>query len=76
MGYPNATTGGVEMSEWISVKDRLPCDTSLVLCFDGENIYIAGLYDDRSGFDIPCGYYVGKPTHWMPPPTPPEPPKE
>ena len=68
----NATTG------WISVKDRLPEDAMLYLCF-GEIWYNKNIQQQfirvveyknckfRCDFN-PCAYV----THWMPLPEPPE----
>ena len=59
------------MSEWISVKDRLPIEEIDVLAFAGECqvvLYRAGrwLYDDAwFAHDEPI-------THWMPLPEPPK----
>ena len=61
------------MSEWISVKDRLPEDDLLVLITDGLSLgdyEIArwnGSYWTRKAW--PLGY---EPTHWMPLPEPPK----
>ncbi len=60
------------MSEWISVKDRLPESDDYVLC-----------YRDSCGLSsrIMVGFYlrgkwtcgaIGNVTHWMPLPEPPE----
>lgn len=64
------------MTEWISVKDRMPkideFPGNQVLTWDGENItgYIPCFYNDGSSSFFTCG---GPPvTHWMPPPEPPK----
>ena len=61
------------MSEWISVKERLPEETYLVLVWDNDcdQVAIASLQRDGSW----CGDGVWKDanvTHWMPLPEPPE----
>ena len=66
------------MSEWISVKDRLPEFGENVLTYSPEekvspkycNAYIGenGEWIERSFFERP----LGKVTHWMPLPEPPE----
>lgn len=70
------------MSEWISVKDRLPEQDGKVLCWygfkqDGEELgrMYRGCLDYYAHDDTPhfqhglTGLYV---THWMPLPEPPE----
>ena len=58
-------------TQWISVEDRLPETTELVLITDGENIatlaYIA--YEKGGGR---WANKVTSITHWMPLPTPPK----
>ena len=70
--------GGDNMSEWISVKDRLP---------DKEGCYLI-VYDETKEIDIGLwclerqrfevvetewfGYEIGNVTHWMSLPEPPE----
>lgn len=64
------------MSEWISVKDRLPEDRVPVLTYGRKgSIGIEFVTDcSRTGHGIyfyaRCGDY--KPTHWMPLPEPPK----
>ena len=60
---------------WVSVEEYKPKNNTLVLVFNGENVFL-GVFD---------GYYEGepewtdnnnndiKPTHWMPLPSPPKP---
>lgn len=54
------------MSEWISVKDRLPEDGD-VLVFDGISIGILVFENEVFWEDD----YPTHPTHWMPLPDPP-----
>ena len=63
--------------QWISVKERLPEIGRSVLIYypkwDGDEIQVAKLEDDRMMFDI-CGEFdigTGVVTHWMPLPEPP-----
>lgn len=58
------------MSEWISVKDRLPEEGKNVLCLDSsDNYYSVGWIEDGLWED---GEFVGIDfTHWMPLPEPP-----
>lgn len=62
------------MSEWISVKNKLPLEGELVLVYyeeDGDNHIdllvheLDGYFETRSCFDFPVV------THWMPLPKPP-----
>ena len=59
------------MSEWISVKDRLPePNTAVLVCRDGyygSEVAVAVYKDEYLKFIT--GYNV---THWMPLPEPPE----
>jgi len=65
------------MSEWISVKDRLPEEEGEFLCCsniitDEEHIWIEICYFYKSNEWI---HYAGEdafPTHWMPLPEPPK----
>ena len=61
------------MSEWISVKDRLPkIDEEVLVCFtDGFNQIKFGVAWTIS-IDGWSGYFGGNITHWMPLPEPPE----
>lgn len=67
------------MSEWISVKDRLPEKSQAVLAFSRDKVQqIAELRDDISGmhrYKWDCDTYDLESdwvTHWMPLPDPPE----
>ena len=58
------------MSEWISVKDRLPEPLANVLvCYESGRVDIAWVYrDPRFAYES----LYGIATHWMPLPEPPE----
>lgn len=66
------------MSEWISVKDKLPEEGQKVLCYEPD-VFPDERY--RSDYDVAVyengrwetSNYLGayKPTHWMPLPPPP-----
>lgn len=61
------------MSEWISVKDRLPNKGEVVLCFfkyepESPNVVCENLYYGSKIFMSDSE----KVTHWMPLPEPPE----
>lgn len=64
------------MSEWVSVKDRLP-EAGKILVTDGETVTIsngAWLYRSLEGKTrVPANYGAGLTvTHWMPLPEPPK----
>lgn len=66
------------MTEWISIKDRLPEREKSVLIIDNcLNIYLGFLSKYYNSFDCYCncseGSSIDTPTHWM---LLPEPPKE
>lgn len=69
------------MSEWISVKDRLPDDDELVLVYTKDNVMsvcplvIANAFANLKNLKVwedNNGYYVSDVTHWMPLPEPPK----
>ena len=63
------------MTEWISVKDRLPTFNDQVIFYESENAVYTGYLSEYGIFYIKCRYWVGpkcKPTHWMPLPEKPE----
>lgn len=64
------------MSEWISVKDRLPEEGKSVLIFDEcGNILVYSLERDRDGdlhWEDDYGYWHNDVTDWMPLPEPPK----
>jgi hypothetical protein len=71
------------MSEWISVKDRLPItviymeENNLnfhsveIICFDGDNVY-ADYFDAGNTLHFWGSFASTKPTHWMSLPKPPK----
>jgi hypothetical protein len=66
--------------EWISVKDRLPAEEQLCLCFDDWHkqircltfSYFHNCWDDEDGDDYYTDAIGGKVTFWMPLPEPPK----
>ena len=64
------------MNEWISVKDRLPEKHEYVLVYrksEGKRSVNLGYFHPKDEWFTTDG--VGYPTHWMPLPDPPAPPK-
>ena len=61
------------MSEWISVKERLPEDFEWVLAVDKDRCVGEAMFSSRDGsWDGPYGeYHLYGVTHWMPMPEPP-----
>jgi hypothetical protein len=70
------------MSEWISVKDRLPEENENVILYDGKEVFCGDLFFGKLGkicwgiqaCDGICyGHYnKDEVTHWMPLPKPPK----
>ena len=68
------------MAEWISVKDRLPEDGSIVLCYHqsgyGGGIMFTAQFTDWRGREydwaVTYGGHFSNITHWQPLPSPPE----
>lgn len=58
--------------KWISIKDELPGNYSVVLTYDGEVIIIASHFGNGDGFRNSAGFSITGVTHWMPLPHPPE----
>lgn len=63
------------MSEWISVKDRLPKPRKKVMVFAGNYVFVVAFLDDREtlwrtawNHDVIEARHV---SHWMPLPEPP-----
>lgn len=65
--------GGIKMSEWISVKDRLPDDTGYVLAWSPryQEVVIAW-YSEEEDFWRTEDDLAPFPSHWMPLPEPPK----
>lgn len=59
------------MSEWISVKDRMPGDGVYVLTFGGFDSTQIAAFSNGLWWDD-TGYKAGNVTHWMPLPDAPE----
>ena len=69
--------GGIKMSEWISVKDRLPEPGRYVACIAKRNPFsrfmpmVARI--EKNGWANPITeQYISEVTHWMPLPEPPK----
>jgi len=66
--------GAVEISQWISVDDRLPDDGGYVLVSDGEDVYMGFKDDSFDGhfMNVESGSMIcfGDITHWQPMPAP------
>ena len=60
------------MSEWISVKDRLPETGNWCLCFADRQVEILFLDGTNPVFWLQLGDFEHEVTHWMPLPEPPE----
>lgn len=65
--------GGIKMSKWISVKDRLPEDTGYVLAWSPryQEVVIAW-YSEEEDFWRTEDDLAPFPSHWMPLPEPPK----
>jgi hypothetical protein len=70
-----------EMTEWISVKDRLPEFDKLILCHDTQKTYIAFRHKENEYNEhwqicenscCLCNGCTGAITHWMPLPESPK----
>ena len=61
------------MSEWISVKDRLPIGLSTILIIDSLNEQYISLFDGNNFYqaDYPNDILTSI-THWQPLPAPPK----
>ena len=72
-------THGVTVQEWISVKDRLPEDGETVLvCGSRGGVYTAVLNKPgkyKGWHKLNSKSHYCDPTHWMPLPDAPQPPK-
>ena len=69
--------GGIKMSEWISVKDKMPQPGRYVACIAKRNPFsrfmpmVARI--EKNGWANPIiEQYISEVTHWMPMPEPPE----
>lgn len=62
------------MSEWFSVKDRLPTPGRLVLVACSDRLVNVGVKCSNGKWEIEgrTGYPLDAVTHWMPLPAPPE----
>lgn len=60
------------MSEWISIKDRLPESDKKVLITDGRNMMVSWYYRWNGMIRWVDTLYVRDITHWMPLPESPE----
>ena len=67
-----------DKSEWVSVKDRLPESSGMVICFDMAHIFYVVNYSVKhkkfNAYDIVDGdfYALETVTRWMPLPEPPK----
>lgn len=59
------------MTDWISVKDRLPDERGSYLAYDDDDIVIAK-YDSGAWLDEQWGDELKYVTHWQPLPEAPE----
>ena len=75
-GYYEAV-GGIKMSEWISVKDKMPQPGRYVACIAKRNPFprfmpmVARI--EKNGWANPITeQYISEVTHWLPLPEPPK----
>lgn len=66
---------GVTVQEWISVKDRLPEEECRCLVIDAADDIEMDCYDGKGRFVLDRSGAVQHPSHWMPLPKMPQPPK-
>lgn len=66
---------GVTVQEWISVKDRLPEEECRCLVIDAAGDIEMDCYDGKGRFVLDLSGAVQHPSHWMPLPNLPQPPK-
>ena len=67
--------GGIKMSEWISVKDRLPEPNVIVLCCTNKGYVDTDSFGRYSKVFLKCDDMegkVGQVIAWMPMPEPPK----
>ena len=57
------------MSEWISVKDKLPQEAALVIIWGGVGSYLGGVWFTHTRCEAKIIQW--EVTHWMPLPEPP-----
>ena len=69
--------GGIKMSKWISVKDKMPEPSRYVACIAKRNPFsrfmpmVARI--EKNGWANPITeQYISEVTHWMPLPEPPK----
>ena len=66
---------GVTVQEWILVKDRLPEEECRCLVIDAAGDIEMDCYDGKGRFVLDRSGAVQHPSHWMPLPKMPQPPK-
>ena len=69
--------GGIKMSEWISVKDRLPEPGRYVACIAKRNPFsrfmpMVARIEKNGWANLITEQYISEVTHWMPLPEPPK----
>lgn len=55
--------------EWISIKEKLPENQTLVIVTDGKEVSVSDFWNGWIYLHMP---YIEKVTHWMPLPSPPK----